>query len=992
MLSFVLEELAPSVFSRKKDALGTFTAYYFKVHPTYTQEQVRSLYYGSTALNPNERQKGLFALCGSTSWKSGDLKNAAAQSLSLLAKLCDPTANSHSQLFVQILIGADMANIRMLQLARHLNSSRGAPHAATFILSLFKNFNMRTYNSIQTEISSSLSEAHRDVLTKMQSDKLAKRVSTIYTSDKDAIAKHLAANLNPGLSLSLPAPAVVSAASVTSTFAGTAPPEGPIRNNGQPALSAQREAEKHTISARLMAFFSSRPTQEQLEAKGLIRPRSFGMGIEEIYRRPAMLASYDSAMHGQIQVPLVLFTLCQHMIRTNLIELQGIFRLSGDSVEIATVRERLDSGVEVDLTKVGSHSVAGLVKLFMRLLPQPLLLFSNYDPLIDAYRAEQFNDVSQRVGTETGNLPSSHRQTMIFLLDFLARVTALQSVNLMTELNLSVCFAPNILRPQKEVLERIAKDTQIAIGVVKQLLMEHVRRMVAREKLVFKEAPAEPAPAVKPALTADLITGVISSSTAPTAPPLTATSHFFSTAAAAPAKAATAKPAASSTPSTASSQPAATNPPVTVVASDDDDDRIPAHFERYLDEATQKYYYFNTLTQKVTWKKPSMQADALNAADAKQLFPPTPPAEQHARKTSEVPALREPAKASTGDSLPAAPKQPRRVSRMLQPNPSGGAGLLPGFPPSATTASSNPRTSSTAQSHQPAASDSDDESRAAKPAAATTAALVQPKAATPAPEVVEEDAEWDGERRAQLARESRVFLLHVAHVPLSNHVFFFQNSRILLQARVTSTTKSLVSRHGTIHSKPLCRKRPLKPLRLKRLKRLLTLREPRRKLLQPLQPLPLLRPRLLHLLPLHLLPLLLPLLPLPQRRLLLSPLPLLPTLLPSMVAGTLSPFVVLGRRRLLPAAIRIIPPGLVIRSSTWASIMRRRMKVVKLRWSFSCNGTNSGESQRMIQQPATRTSLVSTCWRTMVPAIRSCSCTLMRLWHAVTSKPSPVSW
>ena len=77
MLTVLLEELSPSVFTRKKEALDTFDQYYFKIRPTFTPEQVRSLLYGCTPAAPNELHKGLLALCGFTSWKSKKLKKAA---------------------------------------------------------------------------------------------------------------------------------------------------------------------------------------------------------------------------------------------------------------------------------------------------------------------------------------------------------------------------------------------------------------------------------------------------------------------------------------------------------------------------------------------------------------------------------------------------------------------------------------------------------------------------------------------------------------------------------------------------------------------------------------------------------------------------------------------------------------------------------------------------------------------------------------------------
>jgi hypothetical protein len=203
----------------------------------------------------------------------------------------------------------------------------------------------------------------------------------------------------------------------------------------QRALS-ERSAERMGMGARLMAFFGGgRPTQAELEARGIVRPKSFAVSLENLYAKASLLAPVESALHGALQVPAVLATLLSHMERARISELQGVFRLSGDSVEIANTRERLDSGAVVDLAKVGPHSVSGLVKLFLRLLPEPLMLFDNYDGMVAAFRAEQFGKLDMIL---SNGMPRSHRHTWWFLLDFLSRVWQHSATNLMQSTNIAI--------------------------------------------------------------------------------------------------------------------------------------------------------------------------------------------------------------------------------------------------------------------------------------------------------------------------------------------------------------------------------------------------------------------------------------------------------------------------------------------------------------------------------------------------------------------------
>lgn len=90
------------------------------------------------------------------------------------------------------------------------------------------------------------------------------------------------------------------------------------------------------------------------------------------------------------------------MERGSLTALQGVFRLSGDSLEIGATRDRLDLGAAVDLARVGPHSVSGLVKLFLRSLPEPLLRFDHYDQLVAAFRADQMAQIDADIGRLPG--------------------------------------------------------------------------------------------------------------------------------------------------------------------------------------------------------------------------------------------------------------------------------------------------------------------------------------------------------------------------------------------------------------------------------------------------------------------------------------------------------------------------------------------------------------------------------------------------------------
>lgn len=63
----------------------------------------------------------------------------------------------------------------------------------------------------------------------------------------------------------------------------------------------------------------------------------------------------------------------------------GLFRISGDNAVMMEAKKRIDSGKSVDFSKMKYvHAVAGLIKMYFRELPEPLLTFDHYDMFIAA--------------------------------------------------------------------------------------------------------------------------------------------------------------------------------------------------------------------------------------------------------------------------------------------------------------------------------------------------------------------------------------------------------------------------------------------------------------------------------------------------------------------------------------------------------------------------------------------------------------------------------
>ena len=160
------------------------------------------------------------------------------------------------------------------------------------------------------------------------------------------------------------------------------------------------------------------------------------------------------------------------------------------------MKVRLDVGEPVDMHAATPHSIAGLLKMWLRELPEPLLTFEMYAAIIATVRTlqqqQQHDAVLDALTALMQQLPAAHRRTLDALLAFLHRVSECSEVNLMTASNLAICFSPNILRPRIETLESVARDSPLAIAAIAALIRRDSQPHVANPTPLQPVSPLSP--------------------------------------------------------------------------------------------------------------------------------------------------------------------------------------------------------------------------------------------------------------------------------------------------------------------------------------------------------------------------------------------------------------------------------------------------------------------------------------------------------------------
>ncbi|XP_034247591.1 GTPase-activating protein CdGAPr isoform X2 [Thrips palmi] len=195
------------------------------------------------------------------------------------------------------------------------------------------------------------------------------------------------------------------------------------------------------------SFILSRPSRRRLKQSGILKERVFGCDLGE------------HLLNSGHDIPMVL-KCCSEFIETHGI-VDGIYRLSGVTSNIQKLRNAFDEDrvpglYEDEAILQDIHSVASLLKMYFRELPNPLCTYQLYHQFVGAVQ----KDGSTREGPDENRdstrlmlmrdavqkLPPPHYRTLQYLVKHLSRVAEHGHQTGMTPRNVAIVWAPNLLR------------------------------------------------------------------------------------------------------------------------------------------------------------------------------------------------------------------------------------------------------------------------------------------------------------------------------------------------------------------------------------------------------------------------------------------------------------------------------------------------------------------------------------------------------------------
>ncbi|XP_043192657.1 active breakpoint cluster region-related protein-like [Amphibalanus amphitrite] len=183
--------------------------------------------------------------------------------------------------------------------------------------------------------------------------------------------------------------------------------------------------------------------------------RLFGSKIQDVCRREDR------------SVPFIITSCLREVERRGTNE-TGVYRVSGSATDINRLKKLYETNIyeaEQLIKEVDIHSVTGLLKLYLRELPEALFTDGLYGMFFDAFSSPDLPLRRRRLLQLFSQLPQLNQSIIVYLIEHLIKVNKAEVFNKMSLHNLATVFGPTLLRPGPQADSAVQPDL-LAAGTV----------------------------------------------------------------------------------------------------------------------------------------------------------------------------------------------------------------------------------------------------------------------------------------------------------------------------------------------------------------------------------------------------------------------------------------------------------------------------------------------------------------------------------------------
>ncbi|XP_007943648.2 unconventional myosin-IXb [Orycteropus afer afer] len=185
----------------------------------------------------------------------------------------------------------------------------------------------------------------------------------------------------------------------------------------------------------------------------------------------------DSLTSDKASVPVVLEKLLEHVEMHGLYT-EGLYRKSGAANRTRELRQALQTEpTAVKLENYPIHAITGVLKQWLRELPEPLMTFAQYNDFLHAVELPERQEQLAAIYAVLDHLPEANHNSLERLIFHLVKVALLEDVNRMSPGALAIIFAPCLLRcPDTSDPLTSVKDVLKITTCVEMLIKEQMRK------------------------------------------------------------------------------------------------------------------------------------------------------------------------------------------------------------------------------------------------------------------------------------------------------------------------------------------------------------------------------------------------------------------------------------------------------------------------------------------------------------------------------------
>ncbi|XP_064325926.1 unconventional myosin-IXb isoform X2 [Phalacrocorax carbo] len=193
-------------------------------------------------------------------------------------------------------------------------------------------------------------------------------------------------------------------------------------------------------------------------------PRHFGVCV-------SALTSKENS------VPIVMEKLLEYVEMHGLYT-EGIYRKSGSANRMKELKQLLQADPNsVKLENYPIHTITGILKQWLRELPDPLMTSAQYHDFLRAVELPEKQEQLCAIYSVLEQLPQANHNTLERLIFHLVKVALIEDVNRMSPNALAIVFAPCLLRcPDTSDPLTSMKDVSKTTMCVEMLIKEQIRK------------------------------------------------------------------------------------------------------------------------------------------------------------------------------------------------------------------------------------------------------------------------------------------------------------------------------------------------------------------------------------------------------------------------------------------------------------------------------------------------------------------------------------